>query len=106
MIRRNRHRALTYYLSMISAQTRSALVARESRYPPIGSQPEGMLFRIMLVAGFHQPMNPFEPRDRIERGQQVLLVLEGQGDVRADDVRDPSGIVDMVEQRRRADVAR
>ena len=30
-------------LSMISA-----LVARENRFPPIGSLPEGMLFRIML----------------------------------------------------------
>jgi hypothetical protein len=35
-------------LSMISAQTRSAFVARENRFPPIGSLPEGMLFRIML----------------------------------------------------------
>jgi hypothetical protein len=33
---------------MISAQTRSAFVARENRCPPIGSRPEGMLFRIML----------------------------------------------------------
>jgi hypothetical protein len=33
---------------MISAQTRSAFVAKENRYPPIGSWPEGMLFRIML----------------------------------------------------------
>jgi hypothetical protein len=37
-------------LSMIPAQTRSAFVARENRYPPIGSMPEGMLFRIMLQA--------------------------------------------------------
>src|ERR1700676_4210532 len=44
----NRHRALSFCLSMISAQTRSAFVARENRYPPIGSWPEGMLFRIML----------------------------------------------------------
>jgi hypothetical protein len=34
----NRHRALGYGLSMISAQTRSAFVARENRYT---------LFRIM-----------------------------------------------------------
>ena len=33
---------------MISAQTRSAFVARENRHPPIGAWPEGMLFRIML----------------------------------------------------------
>jgi hypothetical protein len=33
---------------MISAQTRSAFVARENRCTPIGSSPEGMLFRIML----------------------------------------------------------
>ena len=37
--RMNHHRALTYYLSMIFS---------ENRYPPIGSEPEGMLFRIML----------------------------------------------------------
>src|SRR5258705_9451883 len=43
-----RHPALCFCLSMISAQTRSAFVARENRYPPIGSWPEGMLFRIML----------------------------------------------------------
>ena len=35
----NRHPALYFCLSMISAQTRSAFVARENRYP---------LFRIML----------------------------------------------------------
>jgi hypothetical protein len=35
----NRHRALGSWLSMISAQTRSAFVARENRYT---------LFRIML----------------------------------------------------------
>jgi hypothetical protein len=35
----NRHPALVYCLSMISAQTRSAFVARENRFP---------LFRIML----------------------------------------------------------
>jgi hypothetical protein len=35
----NRHPALSFCLSMISAQTRSAFVARENRYP---------LFRIML----------------------------------------------------------
>jgi hypothetical protein len=34
---------------MIFAQTRSAFVARENRYTPIGSLPEGMLFRIMLL---------------------------------------------------------
>jgi len=33
---------------MISAQTRSAFVARECRYIPIGSWPEGVPFRIML----------------------------------------------------------
>jgi hypothetical protein len=33
----NRHPALSFCLSMISAQTRSAFVARENRYPPIGS---------------------------------------------------------------------
>jgi len=27
---------------------RCAFVARENRYPPIGSLPEGMLFRILL----------------------------------------------------------
>jgi hypothetical protein len=37
--RMNRYRTLIYCLSMISAQTRSAFVARENRYP---------LFRIML----------------------------------------------------------
>jgi hypothetical protein len=37
-----------FVLRMISAQTRSAFVARENRFPPIGSEPEGMLFRIML----------------------------------------------------------
>src|ERR1700756_4041624 len=37
--RSNRHRALVYCLRMISAQTRSAFVARENRYT---------LFRIML----------------------------------------------------------
>jgi hypothetical protein len=37
-----------FCLSMISAQTRSAFVARKNRCPPIGSWPEGMLFRIML----------------------------------------------------------
>ena len=35
----NRHPALSFCLSMISAQTRSAFVARENRHP---------LFRIML----------------------------------------------------------
>ena len=39
MIRWNRHHALALCLSMISAQTRSAFVARENRFP---------LFRIML----------------------------------------------------------
>jgi len=34
-------------MSMISAQT-LAFVARENRYPPVVSKPEGMLFRIML----------------------------------------------------------
>jgi hypothetical protein len=33
---------------MISAQTRSAFVAKESRYPAFGLSPEGKLFRIML----------------------------------------------------------
>jgi len=37
--RMNRHRALIYCLSMIFS---------ENRYPPVGSLPEGMLFRIML----------------------------------------------------------
>jgi hypothetical protein len=35
----NRHRALDLWWSMIFS---------ENRYPPIGSKPEGMLFRIML----------------------------------------------------------
>ena len=39
----NRHRALGYYLSMISAQTRSAFVARENRCT---------VFRIMLYSHF------------------------------------------------------
>src|SRR5215831_2266051 len=39
VIRWNRHHALALCLSMISAQTRSAFVARENRFP---------LFRIML----------------------------------------------------------
>jgi len=32
---------VSYFLSMILS---------ENRYPPIGSQPEGMLFRIMLYS--------------------------------------------------------
>jgi len=40
--------AIALYLSMISAQTRPAFVARENRCTSVGSQPEGMLFRIML----------------------------------------------------------
>jgi hypothetical protein len=44
---------------MISAQTHSAFVARENRYPPIGSWPEGMLFRIMLLAFFVQVQGNF-----------------------------------------------
>jgi hypothetical protein len=40
-IRLNRHRALAFCLSMISAQTRSAFVARENRYT---------LFRIHALA--------------------------------------------------------
>ena len=39
VIGRNRHHALAFCLSMISAQTRSAFVARENRFPPIGSSP-------------------------------------------------------------------
>src|SRR5450631_1059969 len=35
----NRHPALSFCLSMISAQTRSAFVARENRYPPSGRGP-------------------------------------------------------------------
>jgi hypothetical protein len=42
------HRALIPVLSMISAQTHFAFVARKNRFPPIGSSPEGMLFGIML----------------------------------------------------------
>src|SRR5215475_14619820 len=42
VIRWNRHHALAFCLSMISAQTRSAFVARENRFP---------LFRIMLLNG-------------------------------------------------------
>ena len=38
VMRWNRHHALAFCLSMISAQTRSAFVARENRFP---------LFRIM-----------------------------------------------------------
>src|SRR5215475_8360801 len=41
VIRWNRHHALALCLSMISAQTRSAFVARENRFP---------LFRIMLLS--------------------------------------------------------
>jgi hypothetical protein len=41
-------RGWTLVLSMISAQTRSAFVARENWGLRIGSWPEGMLFRIML----------------------------------------------------------
>src|ERR1700704_7125200 len=44
-------------LSMISAQTRSAFVARENRYP---------LFRIMLYRFFHPPRCPGAPP--VERG--------------------------------------
>jgi hypothetical protein len=36
------------YFSMIFAQMRFGLVAREDRLPPIAAWPEGMLFRIML----------------------------------------------------------
>jgi hypothetical protein len=43
----NRHPALSFCLSMISGK-RFAFVPRENRCPPIGSWPEGMLFRIML----------------------------------------------------------
>src|SRR3979409_747026 len=43
----NRHPALSFCLSMISGQT-LRVCPRENRYPPIGSWPEGMLFRIML----------------------------------------------------------
>src|SRR5882672_2289544 len=43
----NRHPALSFCLSMIPRK-RFAFVARENRPPPIGSWPEGMLFRIML----------------------------------------------------------
>src|SRR5712664_2735704 len=43
----NRHSALSFCLSMISAQT--LRVCREGKpLPTIGSWPEGMLFRIML----------------------------------------------------------
>jgi len=39
VIRWNHHHALALCLSMMAAQTRSAFVARENRFPPIGSSP-------------------------------------------------------------------
>jgi hypothetical protein len=50
-------RLYLFDLSMISAQTRSAFVARENRYP---------LFRIMLYRFFHPPRCPGAPP--VERG--------------------------------------
>src|SRR5438552_8587037 len=44
----NRHLALSHSWSMFSAQTRSSLVARENRYPPLVSYRERMLIRIKL----------------------------------------------------------
>jgi hypothetical protein len=43
------HPALSFCLSMISGK-RFAFVPRENRYPPIGSWPEGKLFRLKLQA--------------------------------------------------------
>src|SRR3954469_2231655 len=42
------HRLFLFYLSMISAQTRSAFVARENRYPPCTNA--ALRVRIMLYA--------------------------------------------------------
>jgi len=40
-------RAMTFLRIVIALYLVSSMIFSESRYPPIGSRPEGMLFRIM-----------------------------------------------------------
>src|SRR6266851_6738807 len=68
------------YSSRISGQTRSAFVARENRFPPIGSWPEGTLFRIVFWRSM-QPRRLEQPRP-VGRGQHHVegdaLVVDRQ----------------------------
>ncbi len=47
----------------------------------------------------HEGVDPFQSHHRIECCQQALLVADRQGEVRADDIGNPSGIADLVEGR-------
>jgi hypothetical protein len=74
---------------MIAAQTRSAFVAEGKTAAPLGSQPLGMPFLIMLQVGsmLQAGSSPLDGWRRDNRSEQLRHISPTHGDLQMDTIR-------------------